>query len=406
MGANHMKRIIPFLLFLPSLLFGQGHNTKSRFYVDTQDSSIDAIRAITPFTGKPYGFTGLSTGAVTLTVNETPNNAGFTLALNGVNPWFHINDHGLGMVGNNISVPYISSESSPSQEIGMKIYATPGSSNQAIVSSYSNTGLHPSFILLAGGSGTDNIYMYSKLLNVGYGASETALINGRNTLLNANLFSLENSRGQNHFLADSAGQVTITVDSTQSLPLTLYRPISTAYSVSNFTFSLNNAAYIKTAYGSIAMANPATTVGAEKGRFIFYTKTSGSLTAKMILDEDGNMTVGATIGTGAGDFYAKNITSSGTMHSTGLATFDTTVTGSVKLRGSITFSGTNARAATYVPGTLSTDYVVVTPVSADGTTAPLAQDFCKVIAKTDSIVVIRAATGGTSGMVVNYIRMK
>jgi len=76
-------------------------------------------------------------------------------------------------------------------------------------------------------------------------------------------------------------------------------------------------------------------------------------------------------------------------------------TGSSSIRGTATFTTTGTRVAVYVPGTASTDIVVVTPTgSAVVTTTNLT-----VLAKTDSIVIFRGSSG-TSGAVMNWILMR
>jgi hypothetical protein len=86
-----------------------------------------------------------------------------------------------------------------------------------------------------------------------------------------------------------------------------------------------------------------------------------------------------------------------------------TVYGSLKglswLRGTSSFSGTDVVKSIYLAGAASTDYYVVTPLAADATTAPVAGDLLNCFAKTDSLIVLRAA-GTTSGLGFNYIRVK
>ena len=82
-------------------------------------------------------------------------------------------------------------------------------------------------------------------------------------------------------------------------------------------------------------------------------------------------------------------------------TFTGRWTGSSSIRGTATFTTTGTRVAVYVPGTASTDIVVVTPTgSAVVTTTNLT-----VLAKTDSIVIFRGSSG-TSGAVMNWILMR
>lgn len=71
--------------------------------------------------------------------------------------------------------------------------------------------------------------------------------------------------------------------------------------------------------------------------------------------------------------------------------------------GSASFTTTGTRLAIYVPGAASTDIFVVSPAGADA--APSANDVLRCYAKTDSVVVNRLASG-TSGLTVNYIRVK
>lgn len=71
--------------------------------------------------------------------------------------------------------------------------------------------------------------------------------------------------------------------------------------------------------------------------------------------------------------------------------------------GSASFSTTDTRLAIYVPGATSGDIFVVSPSGADA--APSANDVLRCYAKTDSVVVNRLASG-TSGLTVNYIRVK
>jgi hypothetical protein len=73
--------------------------------------------------------------------------------------------------------------------------------------------------------------------------------------------------------------------------------------------------------------------------------------------------------------------------------------------GTSTFSTTNLRAALYIPGTTASDIYVATPISASGTTTPVAGDQLAVYSKTDSLIVQRAA-GTTSGLGFNWMRMR
>jgi hypothetical protein len=78
---------------------------------------------------------------------------------------------------------------------------------------------------------------------------------------------------------------------------------------------------------------------------------------------------------------------------------------STMVRGTTTFTTTSTRKALYIAGATSSDYYVVSPISASGTTLPVAGDLLAVYAKTDSLIVCRAA-GTTSGLGFNYIRIK
>ena len=89
----------------------------------------------------------------------------------------------------------------------------------------------------------------------------------------------------------------------------------------------------------------------------------------------------------------------------GSATVGGNLTGNVLIDDSTMFYGTDVRKAKYIAGATATDIYIVTPRSADGLVAPLATDLCGVFAKTDSLILMRSASG-TSGLVVNFIRHK
>ena len=73
--------------------------------------------------------------------------------------------------------------------------------------------------------------------------------------------------------------------------------------------------------------------------------------------------------------------------------------------GSGTFSGTDTRKAVYISGALLTDYCVVTPSNANGTSLPTAGDILMVYMKTDSLIVTRPVSG-TSGLTFHYLRVR
>jgi hypothetical protein len=82
---------------------------------------------------------------------------------------------------------------------------------------------------------------------------------------------------------------------------------------------------------------------------------------------------------------------------------DSTLVGSTSLRGSAAFTTTATRLAIYLPGTTTSHFFVASPSGADA--APSANDVLRVYAKTDSLIVNRLASG-TSGLVINYIRIQ
>ena len=78
------------------------------------------------------------------------------------------------------------------------------------------------------------------------------------------------------------------------------------------------------------------------------------------------------------------------------------LTGNAKISGTSTFATTTVVKSIYIAGLLATDFVHVTPLAPASTTAPVAGDLCNAIAKTDTLIILRAA-GTTSGMGFNYL---
>jgi hypothetical protein len=116
------------------------------------------------------------------------------------------------------------------------------------------------------------------------------------------------------------------------------------------------------------------------------------------LKVDGKVTIG-----GAG-VYDSTLSAVGGQFTRGLRV-DGSISGSSSVRGSDAFSTTATRRAVYIAGATSSDYYVATPKSSDGLVLPVAGDLLSVYAKTDSLIVTRAA-GTTSGLGFNYIRIK
>jgi hypothetical protein len=126
------------------------------------------------------------------------------------------------------------------------------------------------------------------------------------------------------------------------------------------------------------------------------TSVSGHLTRG--LKVDGRVTIG-----GAG-VYDSTLSAVGGQFTGGLRV-DGSITGSQYNSGSSSFTTTATRKAIYIAGATSSDCYVVTPKSSDGLVLPVPGDLLSVYAKTDSLIVTRAA-GTTSGLGFNYIRIK
>ena len=99
----------------------------------------------------------------------------------------------------------------------------------------------------------------------------------------------------------------------------------------------------------------------------------------------------------------------GTFSSTLGVTGATTVTGGLVgtsiTRGSGAFTTTSTRCAVAITGATSTDYYIVRGIASDQYTRPVAGDLLNCFAKTDSLIVMRAA-GTTSGQGFTYFRIK
>jgi hypothetical protein len=86
-------------------------------------------------------------------------------------------------------------------------------------------------------------------------------------------------------------------------------------------------------------------------------------------------------------------------------TFTGTITGGSMIRGSGAFSAALTRVAVYLAGATSSDYYIVRGIAADQYTRPVAADFMNCFAKTDSLIVMRAA-GTTANLGFTYFRIK
>jgi hypothetical protein len=73
--------------------------------------------------------------------------------------------------------------------------------------------------------------------------------------------------------------------------------------------------------------------------------------------------------------------------------------------GRTAFTTTAARKAVYLPGVTATSNFTCTPLSPNGTTAPVLANVCFIFLKTDSLIFIRGASGLT-GMTVMYVGTK
>lgn len=94
-----------------------------------------------------------------------------------------------------------------------------------------------------------------------------------------------------------------------------------------------------------------------------------------------------------------------TLSVSGNATLSGHVTGNSKIRGSANFTAALTRVAVSIPGATSSDYYVIRGIAADQYTRPIAADFMNCFAKTDSLIVMRAA-GTTAGLGFTYFRIK
>ena len=82
-----------------------------------------------------------------------------------------------------------------------------------------------------------------------------------------------------------------------------------------------------------------------------------------------------------------------------------TMTGNSNVRGSGSFTTSATRVAISIPGATSSDYYLVRGIAGDDHARPVAGDLLNCIAKTDSLIVMRAA-GTTSGQGFTYLRIK
>jgi hypothetical protein len=82
-----------------------------------------------------------------------------------------------------------------------------------------------------------------------------------------------------------------------------------------------------------------------------------------------------------------------------------TIYGTSYLHGTVAFSGTARRVAVYLPGASSSDYYTLGLKTGTDAT-PVADDLPSYNAKTDSLIIFRAGTSGTSGLSVTYMRMR
>lgn len=127
------------------------------------------------------------------------------------------------------------------------------------------------------------------------------------------------------------------------------------------------------------------------------TFTNGSTTVQILLSDGGY----GWMGTATNQPLYLGANNSGKL----TIAVDGSYTANAFVRGTASFTTTGVRAAVYIAGAQGTDFYVATPIAASGTTLPVAGDLLAVYAKTDSLIVCRAA-GTTSGLSFNWIRLK
>lgn len=82
-----------------------------------------------------------------------------------------------------------------------------------------------------------------------------------------------------------------------------------------------------------------------------------------------------------------------------------TITGTAAMRGHANFTNTEKVVKVYVPGAVANDYFFIQANQADSTTAVLDTDNLTAFVKTDTLVVVRPASG-TSGLQFDWFRIK
>lgn len=80
-----------------------------------------------------------------------PTDTGYALsiAVNGIDPWFHINHYGIGAVGNNVTIPYIAVENSSTQDVAIDMRVSSAALNYGYIATRSSTGQKPQLRLLS-----------------------------------------------------------------------------------------------------------------------------------------------------------------------------------------------------------------------------------------------------------------
>lgn len=162
----------------------------------------------TGLTTGPQTISGVKTFTSTLKISIAGTGDAISIAENGVDPWFHINDLGIGGVGNNVAIPYIAIESSPAHESNLRLRVSTDLVH-TYLEAFSQTGASPIMILQA----TDDIWLWP-----GSSASGGGPFTKKVRVLAGNGMTIENVSGAAvYFAFNAAGHLIGTAGSWISL---------------------------------------------------------------------------------------------------------------------------------------------------------------------------------------------